>query len=76
MTGDLIERIAERAKELGGQTAGSNGVIVEVYFASGLAKWYASVPVKPPGKRNRYAKATGASMDQTVRALAQKVGAL
>lgn len=75
---NLVDRIAARAKEMGGVSPGTNIPVVSIYFSAGMkprfACWTASVEVKAARKPNRYAYGTGHTADQAIRDLAKAVG--
>ena len=77
---DLTQKIALKAKELGGVTAGHTGApIVSIRYSDSLKRWggwAAIVEVKGPRKPGRYASGRGHSSAQAIRELAGKVGLL
>lgn len=75
----LVERIATKAKEMGGVTDGADCPIVRIYFVEsakrgGRMGWNADVPIKRPHARNRYAMGKGHTMEQALLNLAKGVG--
>lgn len=81
MPEQLAERIAVRAKEIGGKTSGHITPVVNIFFDKdlqgwGSGPWIATVEVKPPHRRDRYAVGKGTTLDQALHRLAKTVGAL
>ena len=76
---ELVERIALRAKEMGGITRSSRIPVVNIYFSAdshriGYNGWTVSVEVKAPRKPNRLACAAGRDLNEALRRLAKEVG--
>lgn len=84
MIEELIDRIAAKACEMGGRTAGhgdNSSPVVNLYYSPtraealrGYPSWTASVEVKAPRKPNRWAYGKGHDIEQAVKNLAKEVG--